>query len=152
MWIPYYQASGFSDWKELGFDMACMQPNYAFTGTATIDRLYDNAATTKRLGMCVEIEINQYDSKSDILRYKEYLAVGAETGYMNAVKCYYQGGVPVRSITRISPPIRSSIRFIMTRICLPRANTIRARSLTARLPTRPTSSWIPRPDAACPAP
>ena len=94
MWIPYYQGSGFSDWKELGFDMACMQPNYAFTGTATIDRLYDNAATTKRLGMCVEIEINQYDSKSDILRYKEYLAVGAETGYMNAVKCYYQGGVP----------------------------------------------------------
>ncbi len=94
MWIPYYQASGFSDWKELGFDMACMQPNYAFSGQATIDRLYDNAATTKRLGMCVEIEINQYDSKADILRYKEYLAVGAETGYMNAVKCYYQGGVP----------------------------------------------------------
>ena len=80
MWIPYYQASGFSDWKELGFDMACMQPNYAFSGQATIDRLYDNAATTKRLGMCVEIEINQYDSKADILRYKEYLAVGAETG------------------------------------------------------------------------
>ena len=94
MWIPYYQASGFSDWKELGFDMACMQPNYAFSGQATVDRLYDNAATTKRLGMCVEIEINQYDSKADILRYKEYLAVGAETGYMNAVKCYYQGGVP----------------------------------------------------------
>ena len=94
MWIPYYQASGFSDWKELGFDMACMQPNYAFSGQATVDRLYDNAATTKRLGMCVEIEINQYDSKADILRYKEYLAVGAETGYMDAVKCYYQAGMP----------------------------------------------------------
>ena len=94
MWIPWYCAPGHTDWKELGFDMACMQPNYAFSGQATVDRLYDNAATTKRLGMCVEIEINQYDSKADILRYKEYLAVGAETGYMNAVKCYYQGGVP----------------------------------------------------------
>ena len=94
MWIPYYQASGFSDWKELGFDMACMQPNYAFSGQATVERLYDNAETTRRLGMCVEIEIGQYDAQADILRYKEYLAVGAETGYMNAVKCYYQGGVP----------------------------------------------------------
>ena len=94
MWIPYYQASGFSDWKELGFDMACMQPNYAFSGQATVERLYDNAETTRRLGMCVEIEIGQYDAQADILRYKEYLAVGAETGYMDAVKCYYQAGMP----------------------------------------------------------
>ena len=94
MWIPWYCAPGHTDWKELGFDMACMQPNYAFSGQATVDRLYDNAATTKRLGMCVEIEIGQYDAQADILRYKEYLAVGAETGYMDAVKCYYQAGMP----------------------------------------------------------
>ena len=94
MWIPWYCAPGYTDWKELGFDMACMQPNYAFSGQATVERLYDNAETTRRLGMCVEIEIGQYDAQADILRYKEYLAVGAETGYMNAVKCYYQGGVP----------------------------------------------------------
>ena len=67
--------------------MACMQPNYAFSGQATVERLYDNAETTRRLGMCVEIEIGQYDAQADILRYKEYLAVGAETGYMDAVKC-----------------------------------------------------------------
>ena len=94
MWIPWYCAPGYTDWKELGFDMACMQPNYAFSGQATVERLYDNAETTKRLGMCVEIEIGQYDAQADILRYKEYLAVGAETGYMDAVKCYYQAGMP----------------------------------------------------------
>lgn len=93
-WIPYYQASGYSEWKEMGFDLACMQPNYMFSGQATIDRLYDTAAATKRLGMCVELEIGQFDSRTDILKYKEYLAVGAETGYMDAVKIYYQGGVP----------------------------------------------------------
>ncbi|MGM9610110.1 MAG: DUF4855 domain-containing protein [Candidatus Woodwardiibium sp.] len=94
MWIPWYCAPGHTDWKELGFDMACMQPNYAFSGQATVERLYDNAETTRRLGMCVEIEIGQYDAQADILRYKEYLAVGAETGYMDAVKCYYQAGMP----------------------------------------------------------
>ena len=94
MWIPWYCAPGYTDWKELGFDMACMQPNYAFSGQATVERLYDNAETTRRLGMCVEIEIGQYDAQADILRYKEYLAVGAETGYMDAVKCYYQAGMP----------------------------------------------------------
>ena len=94
MWIPWYCAPGYTDWKELGFDMACMQPNYAFSGQATVERLYDNPETTRRLGMCVEIEIGQYDAQADILRYKEYLAVGAETGYMDAVKCYYQAGMP----------------------------------------------------------
>ena len=94
MWIPWYCAPGYTDWKELGFDMACMQPNYAFSGQATVERLYDNAETTRRLGMCVEIEIGQYDAQADILRYKEYLAIGAETGYMDAVKCYYQAGMP----------------------------------------------------------
>ena len=94
MWIPWYCAPGYTDWKELGFDMACMQPNYAFSGQATVERLYDNAETTRRLGMCVEIEIGQYDAQADILRYKEYLAVGADTGFMDAVKCYYQAGMP----------------------------------------------------------
>ena len=44
--------------------------------------------------MCVEIEINIADNPVDVARYKEYLGVGAETGYMNAVKVYYQGGLP----------------------------------------------------------
>ncbi|MEG1743774.1 MAG: DUF4855 domain-containing protein, partial [Clostridia bacterium] len=55
-WIPYYQSSGFSDWQELGFDIACMQPNYAFNKDIPVSRLYDNAETTKKLGMCVEME------------------------------------------------------------------------------------------------
>ena len=94
MWIPYNYASGYSEWKSLGFDMACMQPNYAFRYNETRDILYRTAETTKLLGMCVELEINDADNPADVARYKEYLAVGAETGYMNAVKVYYQGGLP----------------------------------------------------------
>lgn len=93
-WIPYNYASGYSEWRSLGFDLACMQPNYAFRYNTTRDILYRTADTTKLLGMCVELEINVYDNPADVARYKEYLAVGAETGYMDAVKIYYQGGVP----------------------------------------------------------
>ncbi len=93
-WIPYQRASGYSDWKELGFDLACMQPNYMFQNSFTSDILYDNAQTTKLYGMCVELEINDPRNKQDASRYAEYLIAGAQTGYMNAVKIYYQGGVP----------------------------------------------------------
>lgn len=93
-WIPYQQASGYSDWKELGFDLACMQPNYMFNNNYTGDILYSNAATTKLYGMCVEMEINDPTNRQDASRYTEYIIAGAQTGYMKAVKMYYQSGVP----------------------------------------------------------
>ena len=30
LWIPYYRAPGYSRWRDLGFDVAILQPNYAF--------------------------------------------------------------------------------------------------------------------------
>lgn len=93
-WIPYYQSAGFSDWKELGFDIACMQPNYAFNKTIPVERLYDNAEITKMLGMCVELESNGVKDPLDIEKFKQYFDCGAETGYMHSIKMYYQGGVP----------------------------------------------------------
>ena len=96
IWIPYYQATGFADWKALGFDVACMQPNYMFHEDATINRVYDNATLSKQLGLGVEIEISG-DAlyKPEYLeRYRAYLRVGVETGYMNSIKMYYQDGGP----------------------------------------------------------
>ena len=29
-WIPYWQAKGYNQWKELGFDIAYQQPNHFF--------------------------------------------------------------------------------------------------------------------------
>ncbi len=92
IWIPYYQASGFGDWKKLGFDVACMQPNYAFNTAVPKQRLYDNAMLTKRYGLCYELEINDTYAPEYYDRYKEYLEVGMETGFMDSVKMYYQGG------------------------------------------------------------
>jgi len=96
IWIPYYQSPGFRDWKSYGFDAACMQPNYMFHEDATINRVYDNATLSKQLGLGVEIEISgaAFDKGEYLERYRTYLRVGVETGYMNSIKMYYQDGGP----------------------------------------------------------
>lgn len=96
IWIPYYQAAGFSSWKTVGFDLANMQPNYTFNENMTEAVLYDNATLTKMLGMGVEIEIDgkSFSSLEYYKRYMAYLRVGVETGYMNTVKMYYADAVP----------------------------------------------------------
>lgn len=93
-WIPWYCASGYEKWQEYGFDVACMQPNYMFGNKDNPNVLRLNAEKTRKLGMCVEIEMNSVNNPAEVRRYMEYLAAGVEYGYMHAVKMYYQGGVP----------------------------------------------------------
>ncbi len=93
-WIPYFRATGYNDWRHLGFDLACYQPNYAFNQGVPDIRLFDAAATAKLLGMCIELEIGGTEDWH-IDRIKKYYAAGAITGYMkDAAHMYYQGGVP----------------------------------------------------------
>ena len=96
IWIPYYMASGFNNWKSYGFDAVVMQPNYMFSDTVAEERLYHNAEYAKQLGMGVEIEadygvVSNPDKKA---KYLAYLRAGVETGYMNSIKMYYQDGGP----------------------------------------------------------
>jgi hypothetical protein len=93
-WIPYYQAAGYNNWQDVGFDLACYQPNYAFKLTTPTQRLYDAARAAKLLGMCIELEIGG-SSAADVDRLKTYYRVGAETGYMtDAIHMYYVNGMP----------------------------------------------------------
>lgn len=93
-WIPYYRASGFSKWKEYGFDAACLQPNYAFSLSVDKSRLYYASELAKQYEMCIEIEISNACFGDDryIKKYMDYLCGGIEYGYMkDAVHMYYQG-------------------------------------------------------------
>lgn len=93
-WIPYFHATGYNDWRHLGFDQVCYQPNYAFNQSVPDSRLFDAAATAKLLGMSIELEIGG-TADWNIERIKKYYAAGAITGYMkDASHMYYQGGVP----------------------------------------------------------
>ncbi len=93
-WIPYRTAVGADDWEKLGFDAACLQPNYMFNANGSPSALYNTAKRAKRLGMCVELEISDAENRTDARKFIEYLNAGAETGYMDGVKMYYQNGVP----------------------------------------------------------
>ena len=106
-WIPYYKANGYADWERYGFDMASMQPNYMFDAKIPKERLYENAAEAKRLGLCVEMEVWQIiedaqgniDNPQHIEKFMDYMYAGAETGSMLSCKTYYHGSAPGGCIT-----------------------------------------------------
>ncbi len=93
IWIPWFVAAGYNKWESLGFDVACMQPNYVFNTTAPYSNLPNCEMYTKMYGMGVEMEIweGSLTDKEFYSRYMSYIAVGAEKGYMNDTICmYYQ--------------------------------------------------------------
>lgn len=93
-WIPYFNAGGYSRWKEFGFDVGCLQPNYAFSLEVPESRLQHASELAKRYGMCVELEIDaaaMHDLRY-FKKYMGYLYYGKEYGYMDeAIHMYYQG-------------------------------------------------------------
>ena len=93
-WCPYYTANGIWLNHQVGFDIACLQPNYMFYDTEPT-RTDTTAELAKLYGMCVEIEIEGGVISDEVLElYRAYLKSGYEKGYMNSVKVYYQGGLP----------------------------------------------------------
>jgi hypothetical protein len=92
-WIPYFKSSGFYEWSTLGFDVACMQPNYFWKGS---DRnIPQNAVMTKALGMCTEFEVDDsaINNNNFRSRYKAYLKGGVDFGYMkDTIHMYYISG------------------------------------------------------------
>ncbi len=92
LWIPYYNAHRAFLGYELGFDLVCMQPNYAFTLDKPLYQFTATARRMKTMHMCIEIE-NSFQSMSDPLyarSYMLYLYYGAVTGYMkDTVHIYY---------------------------------------------------------------
>ena len=109
IWIPYYQAWGYDRWKQNGFDVACVQPNYSFSKGATKQRLYDNAMLAKKFGLCYELEFTGGNNPTDIARYIEYLDCGAKTGFMYSIKMYYEGGGGFRSACHSKDPLFRSV-------------------------------------------
>ncbi len=93
IWIPYYTASSKEMWRTLGFDVACLQPNYMFYDVGE-RRVNDACAYAKANGMCLEIE-----SFGDVLkkaeyynRYIKYLEGCIKNGADKGIKMYYNDG------------------------------------------------------------
>lgn len=91
LWIPYYTANRYFLGYELGFDLVCMQPNYAFDLTQPMYRFTVTASRTERQHMCVEIEHTGAALYNPMYaqNYMNYLYYGVKTGYMHATHIYY---------------------------------------------------------------
>ncbi len=104
IWIPYYLASGFETWEELGFDAAVLQSGYAFIGQGSnvigeklpsvVD---DSLMMAKKYGLGMEIETSgrlMYDPEG-LYRYKKYIHSAYINGLMeNGLTIFYQDGGP----------------------------------------------------------
>jgi hypothetical protein len=97
LWIPYFMARGWDKWQEYGFDVAIMQPNYAFRswmdgGRARRNRLAATADMARAHGLGVEIEVRG-NASSDFERrmFLQYLCDGAKSryGYQDVPTAYY---------------------------------------------------------------
>ena len=98
-WIPCYLGTGFSRWKELGFDAAYMQPNHMFNKYDAA-MLGEFAQSCARYGLGVELELNYTavnpgeNRDSEIERYYDYLRGGYYYGYIGCDTACYQGAGP----------------------------------------------------------
>ena len=93
-WIPWYSAPGYTKWASFGFDVACMQPNYAFDASVLENRLDMATSLIQSLGMCLEMEIDDKALANPVFydKYMGYLMHGVTDGYMReAIHMYYQG-------------------------------------------------------------
>ncbi len=98
MWIPYYAAPGRDEWQPLGFDVAILQPSYAFRswldgGRVTRSRLHAAADFARNKGLGVEVEVRGTGELAAERRMLQgYLADGARFGYQQAATAYFLGG------------------------------------------------------------
>lgn len=89
-WIPYFNAFNYAQWKNYGFDMAWLQPNYLFDDSLDKSRLYDACSIASARGMGLEVE---WDNNKPIGRHADYWDVYEELGILdNQTLTYYDSG------------------------------------------------------------
>jgi len=107
-WIPYFRASGVTNWKEIGFDAVTMQPNYAFYDSG-VERFEQTANMCVQYRMGVEMELPLYKRNPRIADWKEsfkaYMDAAVKYRFMwAAMLTYYYGNAFVTMAT--TPDIR----------------------------------------------
>ncbi|MBO4340752.1 MAG: DUF4855 domain-containing protein, partial [Bacteroidales bacterium] len=65
-WVPYHMAPGYKVWKNLGFDMAWMQPNYYWDHDQISHPLTVTEGAIKTYGMGIELEF-EYSLVSSVM-------------------------------------------------------------------------------------
>jgi hypothetical protein len=108
-WIPYWNAAGAAQWRELGFDFAWQQPNHFFHPDKVPDsRLGEATAFARKYGMGLEFEADGRairNVKEFRPRFYEYLNAFARDGVKTGASvAYYEGGGALLQMARSSDP------------------------------------------------
>ena len=91
VWIPSYEAAGYDQWRELGFDSAFFQSNWTFTNSLR-NRVYNTAAHAARHGAGFEFELFDQDaSPAKQQQFLEALEIGSKLGLQESACAYYFG-------------------------------------------------------------
>lgn len=98
--IPFYQAGGFHEADEYGFDASIMQANLSFNEQLQEDpvgMMEDFVATAKKYGFGIQMELS-HSLLSDVDRYasfyEQYLISASRSGLMESIHAYYDGAGP----------------------------------------------------------
>lgn len=95
-WIPYFNSDGYSEWKNLGFNVPYYQPNYFFNESIPYSRLQEACDRAKSTGMNMEMEFDDRaltNNKGWGYRLRDYLDVYEKNGVFDSLKvAWYQGG------------------------------------------------------------
>jgi hypothetical protein len=108
-WIPYYMSNGYSQWKDCGFDIAYLQPNYFFDKKIGDDRLRNacELAFTHNMGMEMEFDARALADNADNHRDRLMAYINTfkqQDVFKNSSIAYYEGGRGIYQFSRSVNP------------------------------------------------
>lgn len=108
-WIPYWQAKGYNQWKELGFDIAYQQPNHFFKASIPDKRLEEACQSAATLNMGMELEFDEralYDTKDSfynrLVAYIDHFE--RQQAFRTSAMAYYSGNHAVLDMYKSTNP------------------------------------------------
>ena len=118
-WIPYFKARGFRNHKEMGFDIAYMQPNHFFNFSIPYKRLDETIDLAKRFGLAVEFECDgkalSQEKDSKYSRLVDYIQAFEDYGLFDSVPIAYYTGSKMFIDMRDYPSPEN--QAVMDRLC-----------------------------------
>lgn len=130
-WIPYFGENDFKyHWKDYGFDIAYMQPNYFFRRDVPLSQLEAACDQSKEYGLGVEMEfetqgksrLQHDDPDSYFTRLEDYIDVFEKKGvYDESAVAWYSGTKGYLDLARSSDAKNHEIADRMARIVAKRA-------------------------------
>ncbi|NGQ96193.1 DUF4855 domain-containing protein [Brevibacillus sp. SYP-B805] len=140
-WIPYFGATGLSEWKALGFDYAFIQPNFYNDKEIPVDRIETTLKVANQYGMGVEVEGDERMVR-DMRYYQIYynqLIAGHKLGIdKEKVHAYYYGSKSLLEAFKSKEPQGRAIyddtyqwmrgRFTRTEYLVPKVEPVPAPS------------------------